>query len=103
MMALSSALAQFNRSEPVKLLGDLIWDMLNPPENVLLFDSLNLHQIVFQPTYDPKISNKASLIDLILTNSLHMYSTGPFCSDFSDLCCIACIHKGHFIKLPWEA
>lgn len=69
LMALSSAIASFIRSKFV-LLGDLNWDILKPPDKVLQqFDSLNLHQIISFPNrYHPKNLEKATLIDVILTN-----------------------------------
>ena len=63
LATLSCALAPFTRSELV-LLGDLNWDMIKPPDKVLLqFDSLNLHQIISLPSmHDPKHLEKATLL-----------------------------------------
>ena len=99
--ALSSDLAPFTNSELV-LLGDLNWNMLDPPDNVLQqFDSFNLHQIIAHPTrYDPKSQEKYTLIDVILTNAPHMYQSGVFCRDISDHCNIACIRKNITVKQP---
>ena len=50
LSALSSLLATYTKSEFV-LLGDLNWDMLKPPDQVLKqWDSLNLSQIITNPT-----------------------------------------------------
>lgn len=76
--------------------------MLKPPDRVLQqFDSLNLHQIISLPTrYDPKTPEKATLIDVIFTNSPHMYQSGVFCSDISDHCFIACVQSNCSAKQP---
>ena len=37
--------------------------------------------------------DKATLLDMILTISPHMYQSGVFCNDLSDYCFIACIRK----------
>jgi hypothetical protein len=57
--ALNSLLAPYTKSEFV-LLGDLNWDMLKLPDQVLKqWDSLNLSQIITNPTrYDSKHSEK---------------------------------------------
>ena len=82
------------RSEFV-LLGDLNWDMLKPPEKVVQqFDSLNLHQIVTHPTrYPSNTPDKATLLDVVFTNSPHMYQSGVFCNEISDHCFIARVCK----------
>ena len=101
LAALSSALAPFTRSECV-ILGDLNWDMFNPPDRVTQqFDSLNLHQIISLPTrYNPKNHEKFSLLDVIYTNSPYMYQSGVFCSDISDHCFTACIRTNCSVKKP---
>ena len=67
---LSSLLAPDTKAEFV-LMGDLNWDMLKPPAQVLnQWDSVNLSQIISIPIrYDPKNPDKATLIDVILTNN----------------------------------
>ncbi|KAF3849578.1 hypothetical protein F7725_019297, partial [Dissostichus mawsoni] len=67
--------------------------MLNPPAQVQKqWDSLNLSQIILTPTrYDTKNPEKATLLDVILTNNPDRYKTGVFCSDLSDHCLIGCI------------
>ncbi|KAF3833161.1 hypothetical protein F7725_026826, partial [Dissostichus mawsoni] len=99
--ALSTLLAPHTHSEFV-LLGDLNWDMLNPPAQVQKqWDSLNLSQIILTPTrYDTKNPEKATLLDVILTNNPDRYKTGVFCSDLSDHCLIGCIRNGGTIKQP---
>ena len=68
--ALSSFLAPYTKSEFV-LLGDLNWDMHKPPDQVLKqWDSLNLSQIITNPKrYDSKHPEKATLLNVILTNN----------------------------------
>lgn len=75
--------------------------MLNPPEKVTQqLDSLNLHQIITQPTrLNPNFPDKATL-DVILTNTPHMYQSGVFCNNISDHCFIACIRKNTTAKQP---
>ncbi|KAF3835479.1 hypothetical protein F7725_028037, partial [Dissostichus mawsoni] len=99
--ALSTLLAPHTHSEFV-LLGDLNWDMLNPPAQVQKqWDSLNLSQIILTPTrYDTKNPEKATLLDVILTNNPDRYKTGIFCGDLSDHCLIGCIRNGGTIKQP---
>ena len=82
--ALSSLLAPYTKSEFV-LLGDLNRDMLKPPDQVLKQgDSLNLSQIITNPTrYDSKHPEKATLLDVILTNNPDRYQS-VFCNDLSD-------------------
>ncbi|KAF3858970.1 hypothetical protein F7725_021369 [Dissostichus mawsoni] len=98
--ALSTLLAPHTHYEFV-LLGDLNWDMLNPPAQVQKqWDSLNLSQIILTPTrYDTKNPEKATLLDVILTNNPDRYKTGVFCSDLSDHCLIGCIRNGGTIKV----
>ena len=68
--ALSSLLAPYTKSE-FFLLVDLNWDMLKPPDQVVKhWDSLNLSQIITNFTrYDSKHPEKATLLDVILTNN----------------------------------
>ena len=63
--ALSSLLATYTKSEFV-LLGDLNWDMLKPPDQVLKqWDSLTLSQIITNPTrYDSKHPEKATVLSV---------------------------------------
>lgn len=98
---LSSLLAPYTKAEFV-LMGDLNWDMLKPPAQVLnQWDSLNLSQIIATPTrHDPKNPDKATLIDVILTNNPDRYCTGVFCNDLSDHCFTACIRNGSIMKRP---
>lgn len=99
LTALSCLLAPHVRSEFV-LLGDLNWDMLKPPEKVSLqLESLNLLQIISTPTrHDTKQPEKTTLIDVILTNTPHIYRTGVFCNDLSDHCFTACIRANCSVK-----
>ncbi|CAB1343271.1 unnamed protein product [Coregonus sp. 'balchen'] len=78
--AQSSLLAPYTKSEFV-LLGDLNCDMLKLPVQVLKqWDSLNLSQIITNPTkYDSKHPEKATLLDVILTNNPDRYQSGVFC------------------------
>ncbi|CAB1345036.1 unnamed protein product, partial [Coregonus sp. 'balchen'] len=64
--SLSFLLAPYTMSEFL-LLGDLNWDMLKPPDQVLKqWDSLNLSQMITNPTrYDSKHPEKATLLDAI--------------------------------------
>ena len=77
--ALNTLLAPYTKSEFV-LLGDLNWDMLKPPDQVLKqWDSLNLSQIITNPTtYDSKHPEKATLLDVIFTNNPDRYQSGVF-------------------------
>ncbi len=98
---LSSLLAPYTKSEFV-LLGDLNWDMLQRPAQVLSqWDSLNLSQIITTPTrFDPNNPDKATLIDVILTNNPDRYSSDVFCNDLSDHCFTACLQNGGIMKQP---
>ena len=82
--ALSSLLGHYPRSEFI--LQD--WDMLKPPDQVLKqCDSLNLSQFITNPTrYDSKHSEKATPLNVILTNNPDRYRSGVFCNDLSDHC-----------------
>ena len=76
--------------------------MLKPPDQVLKqWDSLNLSQIINNPTrYASKHPEKATLLDVILTNNPDRYQSGVFCNDLSDHCFIACVHNGCSVKQP---
>ena len=97
--ALSSLLAPYTKSEFV-LLGDLNWDILKPTDQVLKqWDSLNLSQIITNPTTnDSKHPEKATLLDVILTNYPDRYQSGVFCNDLSDHCFAACVQNGCSVK-----
>ena len=90
--------APYTKSEFV-LLGDLNWDMLKPPDQVLKqWDSLNLSQIITNPTrYDPE---KATLLDVILTNNRDRYHSGVFCNDLIGHCFTACVCNGCSVNRP---
>ena len=92
--ALSSLLAPYTKSEFV-LLGDLNWDLLKPPDQVLKqWDSLNLSQIITNLTrYDSKHPEKATLLNVILTNNHDRYQSGVLCNDLS-------VRNGCSVKLP---
>ena len=99
--ALSSLLAPYTKSEFV-LLGDLNWDILKPTDQVLKqWDSLNLSQIITNPTrYDSKYPEKATLLDVILTNNPDRYQSGVFCNYLSDHRFTACVRNGCSVKRP---
>lgn len=84
------------------LLGDLNWDMINPPDLVIQqFDALNLFQLITEPTrHNLKSHSSATLIDIILTNTPSNYQTGVFSQDLSDHCAIACVRSGLSVKRP---
>ena len=84
------------------LLGDLNWDIANPPVSVTQqFDALNLFQIIAKPQrFNSKSPTAATLIDLILTNTPSNYQSGVFDQDLSDHCAIACIRSGLSVKRP---
>ena len=73
-----------------------------PPAQVLRqWDSLNLSQIISKPTrYDPQNPEKATLLDVILTNNPDRYNSSVFCSDLSDHCLIGCVRNGSTLKRP---
>lgn len=56
-------------------------------------DSINLTQLVQMPSRpNTKNLDKPTLIDLILTNDPHKFSTlGVFCNDLSDHCVVAAV------------
>lgn len=83
------------------LLGDLNLNWLHPISDELKSNchNLNLFQIVDTPTR-PNLKNpeKSSLIDVILTNVPHKYSTASiFANDISDHCAVATVRAA---KLP---
>jgi endonuclease/exonuclease/phosphatase family metal-dependent hydrolase len=92
---LNSLLAPYTKSEYV-LLGDLNWDMIKPPDQVLKqWDSLNLSQIFTNPTKDDsKHPEKATRLDVILTNNTDRHQSGVVCNDLSDHCFTACARNG---------
>lgn len=56
---------------------------------------LKSSQIITNPTrYDFKHPEKATLLDVILTNNPDKYQTGVFCNYLSDHCFTACVHNG---------
>ena len=99
--ALISLLAPYTKSEFV-LLGDLYWDILKPPDQVLKqWDSLNIYHIITNPTrFDSKHPEKATLLDVILTNNPVRYQSGIFCNALSDHCFTACVRNGCSVKRP---
>lgn len=53
---------------------------------LIQFVSLNHKQIISNLSrYDIKNHEKATVIDIILSNSPHLYHSSVFCSDISDL------------------
>jgi len=101
LTTLSELLAPHISSEFI-LLGDLNWDMINPPDLVTQqFDALNLYQIISEPTrLNLKSPSSATLIDVILTNAPSNYKSGVFSQDLSDHCAIACTRSGSSVKRP---
>lgn len=101
LTALSEIIAPHICSEFV-LLGDLNWDMLNPPLSLQLqLDALNLSQIINAPTrFQSKSMDNGTLIDVILTNIPSKYTSAVFCQGLSDHCCIACTRNGTITKRP---
>jgi hypothetical protein len=84
------------------MLGDLNWDMLKPPDQVLKqWDSLTLSQIITNPTrYDSQQPEKATLLNVILTNNPDRYQSGIFCNNLSDHYFTACVRNGCSVKRP---
>lgn len=82
-------------------MGDLNWVWLSGTSDCFkeLCDSLGLTQLVNAPTrLNPKVQHKSTLLDLIITNVAHKFtSTGIFCNDISDHCVIACVRD---TKIP---
>uniref|UniRef100_A0A3B3DM95 Reverse transcriptase domain-containing protein n=2 Tax=Oryzias melastigma TaxID=30732 RepID=A0A3B3DM95_ORYME len=92
LQSLQLLLTKLNFTE-LLLAGDLNWDWLTAGSDEFksFCDSVNLSQLVNLPTR-PNIKNpqKSTLIDLILTNVPHKYSSlGVFCNDLSDHCVVA--------------
>ncbi len=53
-----------------------------------------------QTRLNPKVQHKSTLLDLIITNAAHTFtSTGIFCNDISDHCVIACVRDTKIPKL----
>lgn len=99
--SLMQLLSDFNSKELVAL-GDLNWNWLQPMSDDFRAncDSLNLFQIVESPTR-PNFKNpeKSSLLDVILTNVPHKYSTASiFANDISDHCVIATVRNTKISK-----
>lgn len=84
------------------LLGDLNWDMTNPPDLVTQqLDALKLFQMISEPTrHNLKSLSSGTLIDVILTNTPSNYKSGVYSQDLSYHCAIACIHAGSSVKRP---
>lgn len=84
------------------LLGDLNWDMLNPPAILLSkLDALNLTQIINEPTrFNLKLATKGTLIDVALTNLPCKYSSAVYNQDLSDHCLIGCVRNETGVKRP---
>ncbi len=75
-------------------LGLALWDLR-------LCDSLGRKQLINAPTrLNPKVQHKSILLDLIITNAAHKFtSTVIFCNYISDHCVIACVQD---TKIPKE-
>lgn len=101
MTVLSEIIAPYISSEFI-LLGDLNWNVFDPPPSLQLqLDALNLSQIVRAPTrFNTKTMESGSLIDIILTNRPERYTSGVFCQSLSDHCNIACVRKGSTLRNP---
>ncbi len=100
--SLMQLLSDFNSNELVAF-GDLNWNWLQPVSDDFraYCDSLNLFQIVDSPTR-PNFKNpeKSSLIDVILTNVPHKYSTASiFANDISDHCVVATVRNTKIPKI----
>ncbi len=97
----SDILHELNDSSEFILMGDLNWDWLSGTSDCFkeLCDSLSLTQLINAPTrLNPKVQHKSTLLDLIITNAAHKFtSTGIFCNDISDHCVIACVQD---TKIP---
>lgn len=76
------------------LVGDLDWDWLSSFVTILI-----VVQLISLPTrLNQKDLDKSTLLDLILTNSLHRLSAvGTFCNDVSDHCAVVCVRN---CKIP---
>lgn len=89
--SISDILHDLNDSKLI-LMGELNWDWLSWTSDCFkeLCDSLNLVQLIHAPTrQNLKSENKSTLLELIITNAFHKYSSiGIFCNDVSDHCTI---------------
>lgn len=98
--SISEILHKINDSEFI-LMGDMNWDWLSGNSDCFkdLCNDLNLVQLINEPTrINPKAEIKSTLLDLIVTNSVHKYtSTAVFCNDVSDHCAVACVRN---TKIP---
>lgn len=94
--SLKHLLSKLSYSELV-LAGDLNWDWLQKAsaEFKSFCDSINLTQLVHLPTQlNCKDPERSTLIDLILTNVPHKFSSlGVLCNDLSDHCAVAAIRS----------
>ncbi len=99
--ALSEIITPHTSSELISL-GDLNWDMLNPPMSVQLqLDALNLSQITQVPTrFNANSVENGMLIDVSLTNRPDRYTSGVFCQGFSNHYSVACVCKGTNLRCP---
>ncbi|XP_019222699.1 uncharacterized protein LOC109204916 [Oreochromis niloticus] len=92
LSSLKHLLAKLNYTE-LLMAGDLNWDWLNATSGEFkeFCDSVNLTQLVYLPTRpNLKCPEKSTLIDLVLTNVPHKFSSlGVFCNDLSDHCVVA--------------
>lgn len=95
-----NSLASFNYKELI-LLGDfnLNWMHTISDHFKVLCDNLNLFQLVDSPTRpNSKSMEKSTLIDLVITNVSHKYSSvSVFANDISDHCVVAVVRN---MKLP---
>ena len=98
---IANVLTEFNSSELV-LMGDLNWDWLTSASDGLkgICSELNISQLVNSPTCPTsKLPSKSTLLDLILTNNPHQFSSvGVFANDLSDHCVVACIRDTRLPK-----
>lgn len=94
-------LSRLNYGELV-LAGDFNWDWLKTVSDDFKYfcDSISLTQLVNLPTRpNLKSPEKSTLIDLILTNVPHKFSSlGVFCNDLSDHCVVAAIRNTKVAK-----
>lgn len=102
LQSLKHLLSRLNYNELV-LTGDLNWDWLKPVSDDFksFCDLNNLTQLVNSPTRpNLKSPEKSTLIDLILTNVPHKFSSlGVFCNDLSDHCIVAAVRNTKMSKL----
>uniref|UniRef100_A0A3B3HCE9 Reverse transcriptase domain-containing protein n=1 Tax=Oryzias latipes TaxID=8090 RepID=A0A3B3HCE9_ORYLA len=92
LSSLKDLLSRINYGE-LLMVGDFNWDWSSTASEDFksLCDSINLSQLISQPTRpNTKCPEKSTLIDLILTNAPHKFSSaGVFCNDLSDHCVVA--------------